>query len=204
MTELDVAPTAAENAAWVEFNIPMQVDELKLFCTDIERMFRINPHLEFTEWEKLGENHYRVAGKNTSQEPAIEFGYEFTVDDSQDVLRVLYKDCLKLSTTFKAESSELGAKLTIIDEYHVLSDDEAKAREGEIDRSLEVWANYLMRYMLTWTKWSWLSPWRWYMQKVWLPMKPMARRITYTLIWITLFEMALIALGVAVYYAEYA
>ena len=34
-------------------------------------------------------------------------------------------------------------------------------------------------------------------------MKPTARRITYTLLWITVVEMALIALGAAIYLVEY-
>lgn len=203
MTE-QTAPTVAENAAWVEFNVPMQVDELKSFCSDVERLFRINPHLEFTKWEKLGDKEFRIQGRNTSQEPSFDFDYEITVDDSQDDLRVLYKNYLKQSTTFKVDTSELGAKLTIVDEYTKLSEEDAKAREGEIDRSLEIWASYLQRFILTWTKWSWLSPWRWYMRRVWQPMKPMARRICYTLIWLTVFEIALLVLGVGIYYLEYA
>ena len=34
-------------------------------------------------------------------------------------------------------------------------------------------------------------------------MKPTARRITYILLWITVVEIALIALGVAIYFVEY-
>jgi hypothetical protein len=42
------------------------------------------------------------------------------------------------------------------------------------------------------------------MRRVWQPMKPTARRISYMLVWISLFEIALIALGVAIYFSEYA
>ncbi|MDH5778164.1 MAG: hypothetical protein OEZ33_08130 [Gammaproteobacteria bacterium] len=203
MTEQQQVPTAADNAAWVSFNVPMKLDELRVFSKDVERLFRINPHLEFSKWEKLTDKHFHVQGRNTSQQPAIEFDYEITVDDSDDELQVAYSDSLKKSTTFKLEPSDVGAKMTIVDEYHSLSEEEAKQREAEVDRSLQIWGEYLVRYILTWTKWSWLSPWRWYMTKVWQPMKPMARRITYALIWITVFEIALIALGAGIYFAEY-
>ena len=198
-----LAPTTAEDAAWVAFNVPMQVDELRLFCSDVERMFRINPHLEINKWEKIGDKQYQVQGRNTSQQPSFDFDYELSIDDSQTDLRVVYKNSLKQSTSFKVEAAEQGAKLTIIDEYTKLSEEAAKARENEIDRSLEVWAKYLQRFMMTWKRWSWISPWRWYMRRVWQPMKPMSRRITYMLVWITVFEVALIALGVAIYFAEY-
>jgi len=199
------APTTAENSAWAEFITPLDTNELKSFCRDdVERLFRINPYLEFNKWEKTADNLFHVTGKNISQQEPFEFDYEITVAETERGLLVTYKNDLKLSTTFKVEPAEQGSKLTIIDEYTNLSEEEATARSKEIDQSLTTWAKYLQRYILTWKKWSWLSPWRWYMRHAWQPMKPMSRRITYMLIWITLFEIALIALGVAIYFVEYA
>lgn len=204
MTE-HTAPTTAGNSAWAEFRTPYKVDELKAFCADdVERLFRINPYLEFNKWEKTADRHFHVTGKNISQEPAFEFDYELAVEETDDGLRVDYQNSLKKSTLFRIEADEKGSKMTVIDEYIDLSEGEAEARAGEVDRSLTVWAEYLLRYILTWRRWSWLAPWRWYMRRLWQPMKPMSRRITYMLIWITVFEMALIALGVAIYFAEYA
>jgi len=200
-----IAPTKAENSAWAEFATPFDVQKLKAFCVeDVERLFRINPYLEFTKWEKIADRQFHMVGNNISQGEPVEFDYEFTVAETDDGLKVTYKNALKLSTTFKVDVAEQGSKLTIIDEYADLSEKEAAERAKEVDQSLVTWANYLQRYMLTWKKWSWLSPWRWYMRKLWQPMKPMSRRICYMLWWITLFEIALIALGVAVYFAEYA
>lgn len=50
--------------------------------------------------------------------------------------------------------------------------------------------------------WSWLPLWRWSMQRVWQPMKPSARRITYWIVLITLAEMALVLLLVAILVIE--
>lgn len=199
------APTTAENSAWAEFITPMHVNKLKDFCRhDVERLFRINPYLEFNKWEKTADNQFHFTGKNISQLEPFEFDYEISVTETEQGLQVIYKNDLKLSTTFKVEPADMGSKLVIIDEYINLSEEEAATRSKEIDQSLTIWAKYLQRYILTWNKWSWISPWRWYMRRVWQPMKPMSRRITYMLIWITLFEIALVALGVAVYFAEYA
>ncbi len=41
------------------------------------------------------------------------------------------------------------------------------------------------------------------MKRVWQPMKPSGRRITYMLLWISLVEIALIALGAGIYWSEY-
>jgi len=199
------APTKAENSAWAEFATPFTVKELKSFChDDVERLFRINPYLEFKKWEKMQDKQFHVEGVNISQGEPVGFDYEMTVAETDDGLKVTYKNALKLSTTFKIDKAEQGSKLVIIDEYANLSEEEAAARSKEVDQSLVTWANYLQRYMLMWQKWSWLSPWRWYMKRLWQPMKPMSRRICYMLWWITLFEIALIALGVAIYFAEYA
>lgn len=198
------APTTAENSAWAEFITPFDVNRLKAFCSDVERMFRINPYLEFKQWQKIADNQFHVTGRNLSQEEPFDFDYEITVSETDRGWQVFYKNALKLSTTFKVEPAEQGSKLTIIDEYVNLSAEEAAARAKEVDKSLVTWANYLQRFILTWKKWSWLAPWRWYMRRLWQPMKPMSRRITYMLIWITVFEMALIALGVAIYLVEYA
>ncbi len=199
------APTMSENSAWAEFNTPFDVDKLKSFCCDdVERLFRINPYLEFTKWQKTGDNQFHVTGKNISQVEHFEFDYEMTVTETEQGLRVNYKNDLKLSTSFNVEPAEQGSKLIIIDEYIELSEEDAASRAKEVDQSLVIWANYLQRYILTWKRWSWISPWRWYMRRVWQPMKPMSRRITYMLVWIMVFEIALLILGVGIYFAEYA
>ena len=198
------APTTAENSAWAEFRTPFNVEQLRAFCVDdVERLFRINPYLEFKKWQKIDANIYHVTGKNISHATPFEFEHDLTVAETDEGLRVDYKNSLKKSTLFKIEPYEKGSKLTIVDEYQDLSEDEAQARAGEVDKSLTIWAEYLLRYILTWKKWSWLAPWRWYMRRVWQPMKPISRRITYMLIWITVFEIALIALGTAIYFNEY-
>ena len=197
------APISTEDAAWASVNTPLDVDELKLFCSDIERLFRINPMLEFSRWENLDDNRYRMAVTNSSQEIPFELETELRVEDHSDGITICYDNGLKKKTVLKFEASTQGSKLTIIDDYTGLGEEERQSRLTEVDKSLTNWANYLQRFLITWHRWSRFSLWRWYMRRVWQPMKPMGRRITYILLWITVVEIALIGLGVTIYFLEY-
>lgn len=193
-----------EDAAWASINTPLEVKELIEFCqTDIERLFRINPYLEFRTWKSLGDNRYLFAGRNFSQEEAFDFDLEMLVEALPDGLRVDYLGGLKESSTFKIEPSPHGSKLTIHENYNPLPEDQRKARLGEVDRSLTTWAGDIQKFLVIWKQWRWFRPWRWYMRHVWQKMKPSGRRIAYMFWWITLVEIALIVLGAGIYLAEY-
>ena len=198
-----VTPPVAEDAAWASINTPLPVDELTTFCGDVERLFRINPMLEFQHFKALGQHHYAYAGRNISQETPFEFDYTFTVKELPDGLQVDYDQGIKSGTLIKIEPSSDGSKLTITDYYERLPAEERQQHLPEVDKSLLVWANYLQRYLVTWSRWSRFAFWRWYMRRIWQPMKPAARRITYSLLWISVVEIALIALGVAIYFVEF-
>jgi hypothetical protein len=198
------APIPSEDAAWASINTPLKVDELKIFCQDIERLFRINPMLEFHQWENLADDQYHMAVKNISQEIPFELETELRVENHPQSITIHYSNGPKNKTVLKFDPSEQGSKLTIIDDYSGLSKEERQSRINEVDKSLVNWANYLQRFMITWQRWSRFYLWRWYMRRVWQPMKPIGRRITYILLLITMVEIALIALGVAIYLVEYA
>jgi len=197
------APIASEDAAWATINTPLTIDELKVFCADIERLLRINPMLEFSQWKKLAENQYHMAVRNTSQETPFELETELRVEHQDETITIHYSNGLKKKTMLKFEPSAQGSRLTIIDDYAGVSEEERQGRLHEVDKSLTNWADYLQRFLITWQRWSRFVLWRWYMRRIWQPMKPMGRRITYILLWITLAEMALIALGVAIYFIEF-
>ena len=198
-----VTPPVAEDAAWASINTPLSVSQLTTFCRDIERLYRINPMLEFQHFKTLGPQRYAYAGRNISQEAPFEFDFTFTVKELPDGLQIDYEQGIKSKTVFKIEPAPQGSKLTITEYYERLSPEEREQHLQEVDKSLVVWANYLQRYLISWASWSRFAFWRWYMRRIWQPMKPSARRITYTLLWITVVEIALIALGVAIYFVEF-
>ena len=204
-TAEDVENSDLENAAWAQIHTPLSEQELKAFCAeDIERLFRINPYLEFTQWQNLGENHYRFSGTNTSQQPVFAFDMEILVEQQKNGIVINYHNNLKQRTVFDVASSPHGSKLTISEYYPASDEGDLAEHLNEVDRSLKTWAGDLQRFLIIWNRWQWLGPWRWYMNSVWKRMKPSGRRIAYMFWWITLVEVALIALGVGIYFAEYA
>jgi hypothetical protein len=193
----------AEDAAWASINTPLSVTELKEFCRDIERLYRINPMLEFTRWQILADNQFNFSGKNISQETPFNFDVTLKVDERPDGYEINYDHGIKSSTTFSIEIAPQGSKLTVIDRYEGLSEEERKSKIDEVDKSITIWASYLQKYLVSWHKWSRFAPWRWYMRRVWQPMKPGSRRIAYMLLWISVIEIAVILLAVAIYYNEH-
>lgn len=194
------APIVAQDAAWACVNTPLSVADLAEFCQDIERLYRINPLLEFDEWLEAADGCYRFKGRNLSNQQNM--ALDLCVEALPDGLCVRYSDGLKASTRFRIEPAPQGSKLTIIDQYADLPEEERQARLDEVDKSLIPWANYLQEYILSWKRWSWLAPWRWYMCRVWQPMKPSARRITYMMVWIMVAEIVAFLLIVAIFWLE--
>lgn len=197
------APTESEDAAWASFLTPLSVETLKTFCLDIERLFRINPYLEFDCWEQRGENRYHFRGRNSSQEPAFEFELDLNVEPTEDGLVIRYDQGVKTSTTLRIEPADVGSKLTIIEDYSGRPEVERNDHLQEVDKSLTRWAGDLQEFLMMWQRWSRFSLWRWYMRRIWQPLKPTGRRIVYMFIWISVVEVALIALGAAIYWNEY-
>ena len=192
-----------EDKAWATFKTPLDKNSLLEFCQDIERLLRINPYLVFKKWEKIGEQLYYFHVVNHSQTPAFKIESNFKVCINTNGLEISYNQGLKSSTTFFVEAMSGGSKLTITENYRTLTEDERLTRLHEVDKSLIKWAKEIQAFLLRWQRWSWLPFWRYYMQHVWQPMNPIARRITYALLWISAFEVALVVLGAAIYFIEY-
>ena len=163
-----------------------------MFCADVQRLLRINPLLEFQRWEQTGAESFHFKGRNLSQDPAFDIDTDLQVEAVDDGLVIHYSSGLKSATRIKIEPAANGSQLTIVDTYDRVSEDERRARLHEVDKSLVPWARYLQEFLISWRRWSWLAPWRWYMRRVWQPMKPSARRIVYMLWWITLVEIVVI------------
>lgn len=192
-----------EDKAWASFQTPLSAEALREFCQDIERLFRINPFLEFEEWRQSGKQEYRFSGRNLSQQEPFAFALTLNIEPTQDGLLIRYDQGIKRNTHLAVEPAPEGSKLTITEDYSGLSEEERQTRLHEVDKSLSTWANDLQAFISLWQRWSWLAPWRWYMRRIWQPLKPMGRRIVYMFIWITIVELALIALGAAIYWNEY-
>jgi len=169
----------------------------------VERLFRINPYLEFEKWEKKSQQTYNMIAINRSQTPSFKIDTKLKVQNLINGLEIRYSNGIKSSTMLFVEPANQGSKLTITDNYEPKSKQERLAHLHEVDKSLTKWAEEIQQYLIHWKRWSWFAPWRFYKQYVWQSMKPSGRRITYMLLWISVIEIALIALGVIIYFIEY-
>jgi len=177
----------ASDAAWVAVDTPLSAADLRAFCDDVERLLRINSMFEFLEWRPLGSGAYFMKVRNLSNGRTIETS--FRVERGEDRVRLTYDSGLKTATVLRVEPTGASARLIVTDDYSGTPEAERRARIDEIDRSLVHWGHDLHRYLRHWRRWSGWRPWRWYMRRVWQPMKPTARRITFIIIAITVFEL---------------
>jgi hypothetical protein len=191
----------SEDAAWVTIETPYDAADLRMFLDDVERLYRINSMLVFEHWRQTDETHYRLRAKNLSNGRFLDT--ELDVESSGDGIAVRYSDGLKTATRFRVEVQPDGpAKLIVTDDYSGTSADERAARIDEVDKSLVEWGRSLHRYLDHWNKWSWVPGWKFYMRRVWQPMKPMARRICFILIMVTAAEFVLFLFVFAIFWLE--
>lgn len=186
-----------QDAAWVRIETPLSRPQLEAFILDLERLFRINSLLEIQRWEMLPDRRIAFAALNLSNGKPLQS--ELSVEPCDQGLRVRYDKLLKSSTSFQvAVSNRAGSSLIVTDDYSGSEESERRRRLDEVDRSLNQWGEDLHHYLQAWSRWSWLPPWRWYMRRVWQPMKPSARRITRWILYITVAEMGLVLLLIAI------
>jgi len=192
------ADTAPRDQAWVAIDLRLSAAELARFCDDLERLYRINPYLEFRAWRN-GAGAPEVAYRNLSNGRSYEGRLNLRRSSELD-FSVRYDYGIKRATRFTIEPLASGCRFVITDDY---SGAGAEADLSEVDRSLHAWGTALREYLERETRWGHIGAWRWYMRQVWVPMRPSARRITYILLVITLAEVALVGLVMAVYWAEH-
>lgn len=196
-------PASARDASWVSVDTPLDLPSLRDFCADTERLFRINPYLEFEAWQRSGDAGYHAKFRNLSNQQTVALDMRIE-RDSPDAFAVVYREGIKARTRFVLEPTAVGSRITITDDYSRWPDAERAQHIGEVDKSLNAWGWALHEYLRQEQRWGRYAGWRWYMRRWWLPMTPRARRITYMLVVLTVAELALILLGALIYWIEFA
>lgn len=185
------------DAAWVVLQTRWPVVRLQEFLQDVRRLYRINPFFEFTSWEQRASDHFRAELLNHSNGQRFVLDAGITREDERS-LHVSYAGGAKQSTRFEIEATAIGSRLTVTDEYaHGVT-----VPPEQVDRSLHAWGVALADYLERERRWGWLPGYRWFMERVWLPMKPSARRITFIVLVVSVADIALIALGLTIYWLE--
>lgn len=194
-------PSVASNdAAWVSLPTSLALPVLQELCRDIEAMFRVNPFYYFKSWTKIGPADYSLEFENQSNQ--TNNAVKVRVTAAADGFTVTYDQGLKKRTVFSLEATTGGSKLTITDDYEAIPESERAQRLLEVDRSLQAWGEALQLYFQRHKRWAWLPGWCWYMRRVWIPMKPSARRIVWMLYLITAAEFAFFVLLILIWWSE--
>lgn len=193
-------PEAGEDSAWVSVATPLPADDLLALLRDPQRLMRVNPLWVFESWDAAAPDAVRFRIDNQSNGQFWETTARlFRLPDG---LRLDYADGIKASTVFRVEPTDTGSLLWIVDDYGRLPESERETHVGEVDRSLTAWGGALYRHLRAWSRWSGFRPWRWYVERHWLRMKPLSRRIVRLLLWVSVAELALFALLIAILVAE--
>jgi hypothetical protein len=186
--------------AWVRIKTELAPAELLAFVQeDPERLLRINSMYEFLAWQGAGRDAYVLRIRNHANGRILET--TLGTERATDGLILRYGGGLKAATVFRVEpgSDGAGADLVVTDDYSHVPEAERAARMAEVDSSLNWWGQDLYRYFRYWRRWSWLPVWRWYMERVWKPMKPTARRVVYILYVVTVVEIVAIIAAVVLF-----
>lgn len=194
-------PVATRDAAWVTVPVPQNVGALAQYCRDIEALFRVNPYFYFSVWKQTGPAAYHAEFENQSNQQKLALDLE-VVPGPEQGFSVNYAVGLKRRTIFTIEPADQGSRLTLTDDYEGLSAEERAARTAEVDKSLHAWGVALRTYFVRLKRWSWLPGWRWYLRRVWIPMKPSARRIVWLLYLITVVEFFFFLFVLLIYLIE--
>jgi len=198
MTDASAAPE--RDAAWVVLETPLPPVELAAFCRKTETLYRINPFLEIETWQTPEPGRIVASIRNHSNGQRVLLDGRLNAEPGRD-WRIDFPSGAKLCTRFAIEPSAAGSRLTITDEYRPRKADDLPA-PGEVDQSLHAWGVALKTFLERDRRWGWVPLYRLYMRRVWLPMKPSARRIMFLVLVIALADVALVALGLAIYWLE--
>jgi hypothetical protein len=191
-----------DDAAWVKVEMPLPPAALHEFLLDLERLFRINPWLEFERIERPAAGHLRLLGVNHSNSQTLEVGVSVAENLAGRSLVLAYDKGIKRETRCDIEAAAGGSVLTITERYDTPSEHEREQRLKEVDHSLLPWAAALRGYLLSRARWRWLPGHRWYMERFWLGMTPRQRRIVRLILWTTVAEFVVFLFVFAIYWNE--
>jgi hypothetical protein len=175
-------PTDSRDVAWIAVPARQSPRGLAAELRDIEVLFRLNPYYIFTHWRRIGPSSHHAGFDNDSNQQKVDVEFD-VASGPGDGLTLTYRQGIKKKTFFTIEPFGRGSRLIVTDDYEGSPAAEREARLAEVDKSLAAWGEALRVYFARLRRWSWLPGWRWYIRRVWIPMKPSQRRVVW-LIWL--------------------
>ncbi len=196
-----VTDATQEDRARAETALPIDVDAVFEFVADIERLLRLNPHLEIETWQHLPDG-MRIAAQNEITGRRIETAIRVEAIKSTRTIVLHYADGLKRATTLAVEDGDRhGCRLVITEHYPVIEDAQ-DPRVAEVDRSLIPWVAAIRRHLLGRQRWGWLPGYRWWTGRFMPGMPPRQRRIVRMIVWVSLAEFVVFLFVAAIFWLE--
>jgi hypothetical protein len=193
--------SAQEDRVRAETQVPIGADALFEFIVDIERLLRLNPHLDIASWQRLPDG-MRFAALNETTGRRIETAVRVETARSLRTIVLHYADGLKQATTLTVEDGDDDGCRLIVTEHYPLIADAQDPRVADVDRSLIPWVAAIRRHLLARKRWGWLPGWRWWHEKFLPGMPPRQRRIVRMLVWVSVLEFVVFLFVAAIFWAE--
>lgn len=204
-TAVPIPPPAGvdvRDAAWVRVPTRFSPDALSRLLQETEVLLRLNPYYSFKTLKPTGAHAWHAELENQSNQQQVAVDFEVVPGPGPGVTWQ-YSQGLKRRTLFTIEPSAEGSVLVVTDDYAGVSEEERKRREAEVDKSLLAWGEALRVYCLRLRRYARLPGWRWYIRRLWIPMKPSARRIVWLLYLITVVEFFFFLFVVLIWWVEH-
>jgi hypothetical protein len=199
-----------EDAAWISGDLPLPSGEVYAFTQKLERLYRLNPHLEIKSWQEEAPGKI-ASGKQFRIETLNEMNglnqrMVLSVKDVQPgvTFSLNYDSGLKQATIFTVQVLSPGSARLVVKELYPaeMSAAERGKRLNEVDRSLVPWGAAIHSYCIRRTRWGWLPFYSWFQDKFWLGMVPRQRRIARLIIWTTALEFVIFLFVFVIYWLE--
>lgn len=193
--------SAQEDLARAETQVPIDADAMFEFVSDIERLLRLNPHLDIETWQRMPDG-MRLAAQNETTGRRIETAVCVKTTPASRSIILSYADGLKRATTLAVESGDGQGCRFVVTEHYPSIEDAQDPRVAEVDRSLIPWVNAIRHHLLDRKRWGWLPGYDWWAGRFMLGMPPRQRRIVRMIIWISLLEFVVFVFVAAIFWLE--
>ncbi|MHB1292349.1 MAG: hypothetical protein ACYCY5_09205 [Sulfuricella sp.] len=209
MTDENVAQ-AGEDSAWISVDLPLSPGEVYTFIQKIERLFRLNPHLEIKSWQEDAPGSIypgkQIRLDSLNEMNGMQQSMTLSVSDVHpDVsFSLSYDRGLKQATVFTVQGlTPASCRLVVKEHYPAqISAAEREARLNEVDKSLVPWGAAIRSYFIRRARWGWLPFFSWFQDAFWLKMPPRQRRIARLIIWTTALEFVVFLFVFVIYWLE--
>lgn len=201
-----------EDSAWVSVEVPLSSGEVYAFFQNIERLFRLNPHLEIKSWQEdmpgkiYPGKQIRVESLNEMNGMQQNIMMRVGKVQPDGALSLSYGSGLKQATVFTVQGLTTASSRLVVKEHYPseISVAEREARLHEVDTSLLLWGAAIRSYLMRRARWGWLPFFSWLQDTFWLGMAPRHRRIARLLIWTTALEFVVFLFVFVIYWLELA